>query len=255
MEGTNEVFSDTQKQTLVPSQRFFDLWVGSVTKTSIFLANPPLMGCGPAFSELAPKLKEAQNSAQRLELVMYYSGHSDTEGLLLGPERFSYRELKKSLDTLPADVRIAILDACSSGAMTRQKGGTKRPPFMVDASNRVHGYAVLTSSSEDEAAQESDRIRASFFTHYLISGLRGAGDLSEDGRVTLNEAYHFAFHETLTRTQRTLGGAQHPALLYSNGGEWGCGDDRYKEYKSSTVHRKGYLRSILYSKHSRTTRG
>ena len=45
-----------------------------------------------------------------------------------------------------------------------------------------------------EAAQESDRICASYFTHYLVSGFRGAADLSGDGKVTLNEAYQFAFN-------------------------------------------------------------
>ncbi len=75
----------------------------------------------------------------------------------------------------------------------------------------MRGHAFLTSSAETEAAQESDRIRASYFTHYLISGFRGAADLSGDGRVTLNEAYQFAFNETLGRTVDTKGGAQHPS--------------------------------------------
>ena len=175
------------------------------------LVQPSVHTLRAALSALHPRLKQAQGSASRLEFVMYYSGHSDAEGLLLGPDHFNYSELKHSLAALPVDVRIAVLDACSSGAMTRQKGGRRRPPFVVDASNQVRGYAVLTSSSEDEAAQESDKIGASFFTHYLISGLRGAGDSSEDGRVTLSEAYDFAFHETLARTQHTLGGPQHPA--------------------------------------------
>ena len=75
----------------------------------------------------------------------------------------------------------------------------------------MRGHAFLTSSAESEAAQESDRIRASYFTHYLVSGFRGAADLSGDGKVTLNEAYRFAFDETLGRTVQTRGGAQHPS--------------------------------------------
>jgi uncharacterized caspase-like protein len=61
----------------------------------------------------------------------------------------------------------------------------------------MRGYAFLTSSSPDEVAQESDHIGASFFTHYLVSGLRGAADVTGEGKVTLNEAYQFAFNETL----------------------------------------------------------
>src|SRR5262249_51800497 len=128
------------------------------------------------------------------------------------------RTLRDQLAQIPADGRIAVLDACSSGAFTRMKSGKPRPAFLVDESSTMRGHAFLTSSSESEAAQESDRIRASYFTHYLISGFRGAADLSGDGKVTLNEAYQFAFNETLGRTVDTRGGAQHPSYDISMSG-------------------------------------
>ncbi|WP_434421877.1 hypothetical protein [Nannocystis pusilla] len=43
-----------------------------------------------------------------------------------------------------------------------------------------------------------------------MSGLRGAADVNRDRRVTLHEAYRFAFDETLKGTETTLGRAQHP---------------------------------------------
>lgn len=151
------------------------------------------------------------SSAVRTELFFYYSGHSDERGLLLGGERVPYKDLREALNALPADVRIGVLDSCASGAFTRLKGGTRTSPFLVDESGEVTGHAFLTSSSEDEASQESDRLQGSFFTYALISGLRGAADHTGDGRVSLNEVYQFAFHETLRRTESTLGGPQHPA--------------------------------------------
>lgn len=150
-------------------------------------------------------------NAARTEVIVYYSGHADEKGLLLGEDRYSYRSLRDRLDQIPADVRIAVLDACASGAFTRIKGGRARPPFLVDQSASMRGHAFLTSSAATEVAQESDRIRASYFTHYLVSGLRGAADMSGDGRITLNEAYQFAFSETLGRTVDSKGGAQHPS--------------------------------------------
>jgi len=81
----------------------------------------------------------------------------------------------------------------------------------VDKSSDMKGYAFITSSTQDESSQESDKLKGSFFTHSLVSGLRGAGDLSGDGKVTLSEAYQFAFNETLQKTEATLGGAQHPS--------------------------------------------
>lgn len=146
----------------------------------------------------------------RSELFFYYSGHSDETGLLLGGEHVPYSDLREALAELPADVRIGVLDSCASGAFTRRKGGVRRSPFLANE-GEVRGHAFLTSSSEDEASQESDRLGGSFFTYALISGLRGAADQTGDGRVSLNEVYQFAFHETLRRTESTLGGPQHPA--------------------------------------------
>jgi len=115
------------------------------------------------------------------------------------------------LDKVDADVRIAVLDACASGAITRIKGGQRRAAFLLDTQTDTRGYAFLTSSSAQESAQESDRIGASYFTYYLVTVMRVAADVTADGRVTLSEAYQFAFDETLARTVDLSGGAQHPA--------------------------------------------
>jgi hypothetical protein len=80
-----------------------------------------------------------------------------------------------------------------------------------DRSNKVGGFAFLSSSSADEDAQESDRIGASFFTYFLVAALRGAADRNRDGKVTLSEAYQFSYDHTLGRTQNTRHGPQHPA--------------------------------------------
>jgi len=177
---------------------------------SILLIEPSRAGLEAGFEQMRKKLAAAEVGGVRMELVFYFSGHSDEQGLLLKGERFKYSDIRQLIGEMPADVRIAVLDSCASGALTRGKGGTRKPPFLLDSSTDVRGTAILTSSSADEAAQESERVGGSFFTHYLVSGLRGAADSSRDGRITLNEAYHYAFNETLARTESTAGGAQHP---------------------------------------------
>ena len=187
---------------------------GVLPGNEIVLRQPKLKELVDALDTMTRRVTDAKRTAGsggRTEVLLYYSGHADEKGLLLGDDRYSYRTLRDRLDLIPADVRIAVLDACSSGAFTRVKGGKARPPFLVDESADMRGHAFLTSSSETEAAQESDRIHASYFTHYLVSGFRGAADSSGDGKVTLNEAYQFAFNETLGRTVDTKGGAQHPS--------------------------------------------
>jgi hypothetical protein len=184
--------------------------LGGVARGDLVLVEEPdpdrLRG---AIASVAGEAERARAAGRRVELFLYYSGHSDEDGLLLGGSRLPYADLRRELERVRADVRVAILDSCASGAMTRAKGGVHRPPFLLDASSRVSGSAILTSSAADEAAQESDRLRASFFTHALLTGLRGAADASGDGVVTLSEAYQFAFRETLARTEGTQAGPQH----------------------------------------------
>ncbi|MCG8418686.1 MAG: caspase family protein [Proteobacteria bacterium] len=186
--------------------------LGGVAATDIeLLLDPDSRQINTRFAAIQRKLSKTRRQHQRIELLVYYSGHSDEQGLLLSGKRYSYPDLRQQLRRMPADVKIAILDSCASGAFTRTKGGIKRPAFVIDESSKVRGHAFLSSSSADEAAQESDRIEASFFTHYLVSGLRGAADSNGDNRVTLSEAYQFAFNETVARTQATKYGPQHPA--------------------------------------------
>lgn len=160
--------------------------------------------------QFAKKAEKAKESFSRVEVFFYYSGHSDEKGLLLKGKHFEYPHLRAMIEQINADVKISVLDSCSSGAITRKKGGQKISPFLMDSSMKMKGHAFITSSSYDEASQESDRIQGSFFTHYFITGLRGAADMNKDGRVTLNEIYQFAFYETLSRTEKTLSGPQHP---------------------------------------------
>lgn len=175
----------------------------------VLIEEPDVAVFRSAVARLGRRAAEIRTAGRRPELFVYYSGHSDEEGLLLGGTRLSYGQLREDLDAVPVEVRVAILDSCASGAFTRAKGGQMRPAFQVDTANRVRGHAFLTSSAADEASQESDRLRASFFTHSLLTGLRGAADTTGDGVVTLNEAYQFAFRETLARTEATRSGPQH----------------------------------------------
>jgi hypothetical protein len=183
---------------------------GVLPEDSLLLVEPDRKNFLSSIKNFKDKINKSKSSSKRVEAIFYYSGHSDEEAILLGKEKISYKDIKDYIDSLPVDVRIAILDSCSSGAFTRIKGGKMRTPFLVDTSYSMKGYAFMTSSSMDEASQESDRIRGSFFTHYLVSGLRGAADMTQDGRITLTEAYQYAYSETLAGTEKSLSGPQHP---------------------------------------------
>jgi len=184
---------------------------GLSSKNSTILLSPGMHQLTETIEDLLNGLKEAKSKRERVEFIFYYSGHSDENGLLLEDGKYEYKKLHKALGEVNADVKIAILDSCQSGAFTRLKGGQRTSPFLINAANQLKGNVYLTASSASEASQESDTIGASFFTHYLVSALRGASDVSGDKQITLNEAYQYAFQETLSQTENTQAGAQHPA--------------------------------------------
>lgn len=184
---------------------------GVHSEDHVLLAEPRANDLRQSIADMRASIASEQARGRRTELVFYYSGHSNEHGLLLGSDHVPYQQLRGWLADVPADAKVVILDSCAAGAATRTKGGQRMPAFLSDQSGQAQGMAILTSSSDTEASQESDAIGASFFTYYLIAGLRGAADSTGDRRVTLNEAYRHAFDETLARTQRAMSGAQHPA--------------------------------------------
>jgi hypothetical protein len=136
----------------------------------------------------------------------------DAEALHLAGTRLSSDELRDL---------VLVIDACRSKSAaegaTRRKGGHPAA-FVIDVQQRLQsrGVAILHSSAEGEDSQESDRLAASFFTHYLVSALRGAADSNDDGRVTLVEAFTCASARTLAATARTVAGPQHPTYRSSS---------------------------------------
>ncbi len=179
---------------------------------AVLLVSPSVAQVKAALADVEARLAGDRDAGGRAMLLFYYSGHAAAGELRLGQGRLSMQWLREFVRDSQADVRLTLLDACQSGAITRLKGGTPGPSFVVDAepSRESRGFVFITSSSDDEASQESEELRGSFFTHYLVSGLRGAADASGDEVVTLSEAYGYAYNRTVAHTMGTRGGTQHP---------------------------------------------
>lgn len=162
------------------------------------------------------RIGAARKAGKRALLFVYYSGHAANDGLHLGRSTLPLDELRSLVTRSPANYRVLILDSCRSGKLTRVKGGRLAPPFKITLEAKLpgEGTVFITSSSANEDSQESDRLKASFFSHFLISGLLGAADADGDGRVTLNEVYHFAYHNTLRASSKTFAGIQRPTYRY-----------------------------------------
>ncbi|WNZ63972.1 caspase family protein [Myxococcus sp. MxC21-1] len=169
------------------------------------------------------RIEEARRAGERTLLFFFFSGHGDEASLRLGGEALPLAELQRLLAEVPATVTVAILDACHSGALVRgrSKGLKSAPAFDVSFLRQVgpEGRVFIASAGAYEVAQESDSLRGSFFTHHLISGLRGAADVDGDGRVSLTEAYAHVYHRTLAGSHASTAAVQHPELSSQLAGE------------------------------------
>lgn len=185
--------------------------IGGVQDSNSFiLIDPSKDKIDDTLDKITTKINRNKSNAKRSEFIFYYSGHSDENSLLLGEAAYDYSSLKHKITEIPSDIHIVILDSCYSGNFIRTKGGQKKKPFLMDDSSVVKGHAYLSSSSAREFSQESDDIESSYFTNAMITGLRGAADTSGDSKVTLNELYSYAFNETLSKTESSKAGPQHP---------------------------------------------
>jgi hypothetical protein len=153
-------------------------------------------------------------AADKTTVFFYYSGHAKASALTLGARELALATLRERLLAIPSTLTVVVLDACQSGAFSRIKGAEPAADFSFNSKSRLDatGVAVLASSTGSELSQESDLLESSYFTHHLLVGLRGAADHSGDGRVTLDEAYRYAYNQTLLATAATAVGSQHVSL-------------------------------------------
>jgi hypothetical protein len=189
---------------------------GFASERVVRLQAPTAARVRNALVDLSLAIQEQVRAGHEAVLFVYYSGHADAQNLHLGASELSSEELSKLVRLSPAKLKVLLLDACRSGALTRVKGGHQVSPFQIGVEDqlRFEGYAVITSSSAGEDSQESDALRSSIFTHHFLTALRGPADLNRDGQVTLGEAYAYAYEQSLKTSITTVVGSQHATYDY-----------------------------------------
>lgn len=220
--------------------------LGSFRNPELLLA-PTAARVRSGLADLRARVQTARRDhpGARAVALVYYSGHSNGRSLELGRERVDFEEVQQTLIDSGADMRMLVVDACQSGTLLALKGGSPKPGFDLKAGQGSTGEAILTSAAESEDALESSELQASFFSHHLLSGLRGAADGNRDGRVTLSEAYHYASSRTVAETTATIYGAQHPTYRLRLSGQ---GDLALTELPGSraSVEVTGDLDRVLF---------
>jgi hypothetical protein len=190
--------SDAEKM-----RELFVAWGGIAPADALLLRDRSARQVEDAVRELQPRLAAARDQGRPTELIFYYSGHGDAEGLQLGSTRLGHDQLRDRLELSGAEVRVAFLDACRSGSAIREKGGSMGPSYAYAVQmERVRGTAFITASADTEAAQESSELTGGLFTYFLHGGLLGAADVDGDGDVSLTEAYDYVHSGTSLRARQ-----------------------------------------------------
>jgi hypothetical protein len=188
---------------------------------TVLLTNPTLPEFRSTLEEVRVSVKRLRKEGIQSLVLLYYSGHGSSEGLHVRGSRFSRQEIYGLMESMESNLKIFILDACESGDFLRRKGGEILPDREIVKEDRLgsQGMIVLSSSSQGEAAQESEDYRGSVFSHHLGNGLRGMADYNSDGQVTLLEAFEYA--RAATRAEEIMGqtGRQNPSFDFDVVGE------------------------------------
>lgn len=188
---------------------------GSIEKDRIYLLeNPSVEGVLAVLQEMQGRIKEMRRNGGQVLALAYYSGHGSPDALHLGGSRLGRREFLEAFKSVPAHLKILVLDACESGGFLRSKGGNiiATPRIEHRDELQLNGMAVLSSSSKSQKALESEKLKGSLFTHHFVNGLQGAADQNRDGLVTLWEVFSYAKAGTESDALETGGMVQNPGF-------------------------------------------
>ncbi|HEX5750728.1 MAG TPA: hypothetical protein VFZ09_31165 [Archangium sp.] len=183
---------------------------------SYLVVDQPAAMVRQRLAEVTGRIAELRAAGDDAVLIVYVSAHAKAGVLHLGGTHLPLAELRDSARQAGARLSVLLVDACESGTLARRKGGSAGPEFAVSLEQiPLHGQVVISSSGPGESSEEWDSLKGSLFTHHLLTGLRGDADAEGDGRVSLAEAYGYAYRRTVAGA---AGAGQHPAYSWELAG-------------------------------------
>lgn len=199
--GPDEPLHYAEQEAREMAQVFMEMGDFERERTFV-LQGPSADQVREAILQVEAQVREAEADGDDVLLVFYYSGHGSADGLHLEGDLLPMGVLRRWLEGSQADVRVAFVDACESGALARARGGTpvEHMDILVDDALTMSGLAIVTSTGPLSVAREADAFGGGVFSRALLNGLRGSADADNDGRITLDEAYSYAFAETVVDT-------------------------------------------------------
>lgn len=179
--------------------------------------------------------------AQEEDLVFIYvsshgspsqKGHENTRGMggvgyivtgdttlrNLWVDAMEYESFSRQVSLIKARRKAVFLDTCFSGQIPRpgEKALFIEPAGIDPKTARLflsgEGTYVVTSSQASERSFESDALRNSYFTHFLVRALRKEGE-----PPTIREIFNVLKYEVPAAVARDKGQPQHPQMVPADG--------------------------------------
>jgi formylglycine-generating enzyme required for sulfatase activity len=164
----------------------------------------------PQRQEMESAIYKLYANCQKDDLVLFYfSGHGVTvesgdfylstsitvknQGKLNPTSAVAATSVHSWMNQSKSKRLVIILDCCFSGAFA--KGLTAKDSGNIDLQQHLggEGRAILTASTSTQYAFESDGLKLSIYTHYLVEGIeKGAADIDGDGWIGVDELHQYA---------------------------------------------------------------
>lgn len=180
--------------------------LGSIEKDRLYLlVNSDVKIIQQTLNEVSGRIKELKKSKGKVMVMIYFSGHGSADALHVNGKKYPREKFLAKFESLGADLKLLIVDACESGDLLRSKGGQVIKNYVIEKEDRLQnkGTVILTSTSKGELAQESEDYRGAVFTHHFINGLKGLADYNNDKEITLWESFQYA--SVGTRSENVMG--------------------------------------------------
>jgi metacaspase-1 len=158
-------------------------------------------------------------------VVIFYSGHGAKEGdeafwvtqdadhKALPATSLTNSEIRKYLQRIPSQRMVVLLDCCYAASTTKK---SLTDPKKLFGEFEGKGRATIAGSADNQEALEYEGKKAGVFTHYLVSGLRGAADTNSDGVVTFEEVWRY-LGDNVRKASVKQGGLHEPVLISEGG--------------------------------------
>lgn len=163
---------------------------------------------------------------------IYYSGHGapnpttgesfimpyDGDPNVIDDTGYPLKRLYESLNNLPADSILVVMDSCFSGAggpRTVLAKGTR--PIVVTMKDKELGtgkIAVLTATSGSQISGTYEEKQLGLFTYFFLKGLQGDADNNNDKKISLIELYEYLKPEVIKKARHN-NREQEPQILPS----------------------------------------